>query len=117
MVAQYQICSLHQMLVKKDAMKNLKESGITWKLKELDLGNVIVGTPYTVTFEYDGSIKAVRTTCGCTIAEPPKNGILNVDFTPKPKPGHITGPWSVVKRVYVDSETGTDELIIKAIIE
>lgn len=56
-------------------------SALVWKSEELNLGKIPQGKPVTVKFEFTNTgketviISNVATSCGCTVADYPKNPI------------------------------------------
>ena len=59
-----------------------------WDKTIQDLGDVQSGSPIPVVFTYTGplTIKSVKTSCGCTVAEYPKTEkgyVITASFTPR----------------------------------
>jgi hypothetical protein len=71
--------SLVQVVSAQDATKPV--SGINWKNTTIDVGKIVQGKPVTVEFEFTNPsmvpliIQSVRPTCGCTVADYPKEPV------------------------------------------
>ncbi len=74
-----QLCCISGPLHAQDAAK--PAAGIAWKSTTMDLGKIDQGKPVSVEFEFNNPsmvpliISSVRPTCGCTIADYPKEPI------------------------------------------
>lgn len=105
---------------KNNVMENSNQNENFWNPPEHNLGIVIPGTTYKVNWEYKGDkkIQSVHTSCGCTLVEPPKGNKIDVQFTPKQKPTHITGEQRLEKRIKVVFKDGEFEhLYIRGIVQ
>lgn len=117
---QYLIYNFQIQHAKKNVMENSNQNENIWSPTEHNLGTVIPGTTYRVTWVYEGdkTVQSVHTSCGCTLVDPPKNNKVDVQFTPKPKPAHINGEQRLEKRIKVIFKDGSEEfLYIRGVVE
>jgi hypothetical protein len=103
----------------QDAAK--PEAGMTWKATTMDLGKIEQGKPVTVEFEFSNPsmvpliINSVRPTCGCTVADYPKEPVA------PGKTGKITltynaaslGTFTKSTTVTTNASEGNTSLVIK----
>jgi hypothetical protein len=88
------------------------KASINWKETIYDFGQIKQDIPVTAEFEFENTslvpliINSVRATCGCTVAnypkepvQPGKSAIISVRYNAR-NPGHFT------KTVFVSSNTG-----------
>jgi len=74
-----QLCAVSGTIYAQDAAKPV--SGIAWTSTTLDFGKIEQGKPVSAEFEFNNPslvpliISSVRPTCGCTIADYPKEPI------------------------------------------
>lgn len=104
----------------QDAAKPV--SGMTWSTTTIDFGKIEQGKPVTAVFEFTNPsmvpliISSVRPTCGCTVADYPKEPIQ------PGKSGKITTTYNaassgmITKTIIVSSNAseGNTTLVIKA---
>jgi len=93
-----------------------------WKEKDIDLGTIPVKKKVKIEYQWEGEpleVRNLRASCGCTVPVFDKDsGVLTATYIPGPIPKHLKyrGSYRSVKKLFIESTSGTHELSFSALV-